>query len=77
MNSDGLLTPEDAAPLLGLAVPQVRALIVEGRLESHHDGGQDLISVASLVAYKDAERECGMVAMKKFTDLENRLGLFE
>lgn len=77
MAPDDEISPADAAPFLGMSRPQVRKLMNEGQLEHRMVGTHHRIKVASLRTFIEEEEKRGMVAMAKFAELQNSLGLTE
>lgn len=71
------VSPTEAAPLLGMSRPQVRKLMDKGLLQHRKVGTHHRITVASIQAFKDAERARSRAAMADLSDLQNELGLTE
>ena len=71
------VSPAEAAPMLGMSRPQVRKLMDKGLLEHRKVGTHHRITVASIQAFKEAERARSRAAMADLADLQNELGLTE
>ena len=69
------VTPSEAGLILGMSRPQVRKLMERGALPFRMVGSHHRIQVADITRFRDAERARRREAMRRFTDLENELGL--
>jgi excisionase family DNA binding protein len=67
----------EAAALLAMSRPQVRALMDRGLLESRRVGQHLRIRVSSITAFLDAERRRRGDAMAELAAVENEFGLTE
>ena len=73
---DGLAaTPIEAAALLGMSHPQVRALTDRGLLEYREVGAHRRIRISSIRAFLDVERARRSEAMAELVAVQNELGL--
>jgi len=71
------VSPADAARMLGVSRPHVRALTERGDLPYRMVGSHHRIPVADLRRYQDSERTRRRHALTDFLALENELGLTE
>lgn len=71
------VTPTEAAVLLGMSRPHVRKLMDRGLLPFRMVGTHHRIRVASVVAFRDAERSRRRRALDDLANLQNELGLTE
>ncbi len=65
------VSPAEAAPMLGMSRPQVRKLMDKGLLQHRKVGTHHRIAVASIQAFKDAERARSRAAMADLSELQN------
>ncbi|WP_369371814.1 helix-turn-helix domain-containing protein [Promicromonospora sp. Populi] len=71
------VTPAQAAAMLGMSRPQVRRLMDQGTLDFRKVGTHHRILVASVEAFRAAERSRRGPALAELADLQNELGLTE
>jgi excisionase family DNA binding protein len=71
------MTPTEAAAILGISRPQVRKIMDSGKLPYRMVGTHHRISISDLRQYQEEEQARQEAAMKRFTELENKLGLFK
>lgn len=75
--NEGEVTPAQAAAMLGMSRPQVRRLMDQGVLDFRKVGTHHRIPVASIEAFRAAERSRRASALAELADLQNELGLIE
>lgn len=71
------VTPNEAASLMGMSRAQVRKLIDRGALDSRMVGSHHRVSVESIHAFLDAERDRRRSALADLAQLQDDLGLTE
>lgn len=71
------VTLTEAAALLGMSRPRVRELMDEGQLAHRKSGTHHQVSMASIRAFLEAEREHMEAGMGELAGLQNELGLIE
>ncbi|NLJ53635.1 MAG: excisionase family DNA-binding protein [Intrasporangiaceae bacterium] len=76
-NTRGEVTPTQAGRLLGMSRPQVRKLMDDGRLDFRMVGTHHRISMASIDAFRIAEREWRGPILSELARLQNDAGLLE
>lgn len=76
-NSLSEVTPTQAGQLLGMSRPQVRKLMDGGKLDFRKVGTHHRITVASIRAFRDAERRRREPILAELAALQNEAGLLE
>lgn len=71
------VSPAEAAELLGMSRPQVRKLMDEGKLMFRMVGTHYRITLASIQAFRQAERAHMAAGMEQLSKLQNELGLLD
>lgn len=71
------VTPTQAGRLLGMSRPQVRKLMDERRLDFRKVGTHHRITLASIHAFLEAERQRRGPLLAELTQLQNDAGLVE
>ncbi|MEV0894181.1 helix-turn-helix domain-containing protein [Promicromonospora sp. MEB111] len=71
------VTPAQAATMLGMSRSHIRRLMDQGALEFRMVGAHHRISIASIDAFRAAERTRRGPALAELADLQNELGLTE
>jgi excisionase family DNA binding protein len=71
------VTPSEAAAILGMSRPQVRKLMERGEIPFRKVGSHHRIPLAPLAAWAEAERKRRKIALARYSEVQNELGLFE